>query len=437
MAMVQSLRSFLLALIVGSAALLAGLLGATLRTGRIDPLDWLLPGTVAVILLLGRDALMPRAQLLSRWALVALPAGVLASLASISIPWMGLALLGTGLGLAIWGVRSSTSRGRVGRGALVLGVLGAALAAPRLIASFRSGEEASHRIVGVLSAMPLQGAAMGASYSLPALDSVGMRSPLWQALDRRLRLRPLDALEPATLRPLSVLFLAQPRLLAPQELVALDAWLRGGGRAVVLADPLLHWPDPRPLGHPARAPLTSLLDPLLGHWGLRLEPAEIDVASDPVERRALVSGGLLQLSGSSRFTRLGHGGACTLTEQGLIARCRIGAGEALLVADADWINDTLWTLAPERPADRAAWTSDALDLLAGWLDGRGPRVDPLTSWLADEARLVAAVRGALLLLLVLAVVDALVARRPSHSQRFSGTEKDQKWNKTDTISDTT
>ena len=436
MAMARAFRSFLFALLVGSAALLAGLLGSALRTGRLDPLDWLLPGTVALIVVLGRYVRVARSRLASSWALVALPAGLLVGLVSISLPWAGLALLALGLGLAAWGARLSTSQRRAPRIALLLGLVVLALLAPRLISGVHIASDQSRLNVGVLSAMPLHGAAMGAAQGVSALESVGLRSPFWQALDSRLRLRPVDALEPATLRPLSVMLLAQPRLLAPQELVALDAWVRQGGRTVVLADPLLHWPDPRPLGHPERAPLTSLLDPLLSHWGLRLEPAEVDVESDPVERRALQSGGLLQLSGSSRFIRLGNEGGCRLMEQGLVARCRIGAGEALLVADADWINDTLWTLSPEHPADRAAWTSDALDLLIGWLDGRSPRVDPWSSWLADQDRLVAGLRRALALVLVLAIVEALVARRPSRSHYSVETEKDQKWNKTDTSPDT-
>lgn len=140
-----------------------------------------------------------------------------------------------------------------------------------------------------------------------------MRSPLISHLGAR----PLDRIDITSLRGISALVIAQPRLLQPAELVALDDWLRRGGRAVIFADPLLLWPSALPLGDPRRPPLTSLLDPLMAHWGLRLEP--VLPGADGVDRRMLGAGHMLMLAGASRFTRMAQKEAstrCVMTEQG-------------------------------------------------------------------------------------------------------------------------
>ena len=49
-------------------------------------------------------------------------------------------------------------------------------------------------------------------------------------LERDYALEPLDVLTPETLAPLDRLILAQPRALSPEENVALDNWVRAGGR---------------------------------------------------------------------------------------------------------------------------------------------------------------------------------------------------------------
>src|SRR3546814_20851510 len=64
----------------------------------------------------------------------------------------------------------------------------------------------------------------------------------------------------------AALLLAHPPALAPRDLVAVDAFVRGGGRAVILADALSGWPARHPLGDPRNPPVTSLLTPLLDPW---------------------------------------------------------------------------------------------------------------------------------------------------------------------------
>ncbi|MBN8830119.1 MAG: Gldg family protein [Sphingomonadales bacterium] len=436
--MARKLLPLLIALLAGAAALFIGLVGGALRTGWLDPLDWLLSGTAAALVLAWQARPEPgwRAGAMI-WAVVTLPALLFLALAGTRFPWAGLLLLALGLAIAVLAACRALALGGAVRWIALAALLGFALVLPRIAGADGGGAAQGERLeVGVLSAMPLQGIAMGAAHGLPPAESIGMRSPLWRGLERRFALRPLDAIDAPHLADLRVLLLAQPRALAPAELVALDAWVRRGGRAVILADPLLHWPDPRPLAHPQRAPLTSLLDPLLAYWGLRLEPAEMAMDGDPVERRVLASGAVVQLSGASRFGLMGAVRACALAEHGLIARCRIGAGEALLVADADWINDMLWTLRPEHPEDRRAWTAATLDLLSAWLTGKAPRADLLGSWLTDRDALLASLRIALGLLLLIVVGNALVGRWPSRSQHHFGTKTDHFRNGSDTGGDT-
>ena len=211
--------------------------------------------------------------------------------------------------------------------------------------------------------------------------------------------RAIDHVDGAALEGLDALLLAQPRLLQPQELVQLDQWVREGGRMVVLADPLLAWPSELPSADPRRPPLTSLLDPLLTHWGLRLEPAR-----QGVERRMLASGHALMLVDASRFTLLPvtreSGAACSLAEQALMALCRIGRGEVRLVADADMLDPRLWLADPRWPDRREAWSADIPDLIDGWL--AAPLRDPSSARpyrVKDEQALMAALRWALVMLL--------------------------------------
>lgn len=134
------------------------------------------------------------------------------------------------------------------------------------------------------------------------------------------------------------LLLIQPRALLGEEMVAIDDWVRRGGQAVVLDDPQLDWRGDRPLGAPG-APLTaSLLDPLMARWGVRLElPAvqELGPRTIPLE------GGALTLPSSGFFTRLSPD--CTLLFDARVARCQVGAGDALMIADADWIDPRRWS----------------------------------------------------------------------------------------------
>jgi hypothetical protein len=124
--------------------------------------------------------------------------------------------------------------------------------------------------------------------------------------------------------------MAQPQAQPAEALVQLDAWVRGGGRVLLLADPALEWPSSRPLGSAARPPLAFSDTGLLGHWGVRLDapdslgPRKVEISRAQIET---ASPGVL----------VATGGNCSV-ESGFVARCRIAKGEATIISDADFID---------------------------------------------------------------------------------------------------
>lgn len=357
---VTALISGALALAAGLAVLLAGLVPpGVLATGQIDGARWALPLVVAVAVLI------PLLHRLAR---------------GISVPLVVCALLALAAPpAALWLQGSNPVVGRPGSAT-------PPPAAPRLR-------------VGLLSGPPLYG---------PQSEGGFGGSPLWRVLSRYVAMRPLDAVEPDVIDSLDAMLVVQPRALAPDELVALDNWVRMGGHGVVLADPELLWDDGRAMGHPLKPPRHSLLGPLLARWGVALEPATVRPSgADPVERRFLSDGALLQLAGVSRF-RL-TGARCRLAEQGLIARCGVGRGSAILIADADVANDALWTAAPGTPERADRWTSDAPAVVAALLTGEARPLAGSRNWLRRADGLPAALRWPLVLLVLFAALTGFIA----------------------------
>ncbi len=410
----------------GIAALLAfavGLLAGPLATGQIDPLDWLWPGLalVAVMALWARVKSHAWAPL--QWLIIA-------ALALVP-PWAFMAVAGSRLPVLPGAMLIAAIAAPCAMAMLfprkiwpVLVGCGVAALLPLFVAP--DGPLADEQAVAVISGPPLFGAevppARGEGYR-PSRDGVTAEAPFWTALSRDLPLRPIDALDDVTLADQRALLLVQPRLLQPAELVTLDAWVRGGGRVVILADPLLLWPDARPLGNPRRAPITSLLDPLLAHWGLSLEPARLDESGRPVAVRRLIAGGwLLHLAGASRFATTGRGtggAACRLAEGGLIATCEIGRGHATLIADADLIEERLWTRDPDRPGHRAAWISDAVPFIESRLLGERGRAESERSWLIDKNHMISGICSGLASLVLLLALAWRWRPRPSHAIHFA------------------
>lgn len=230
-------------------------------------------------------------------------------------------------------------------------------------------------VLALMSALPLAFGEGG------AFDPASRPAESYRLLEREFDLRLLDTLEPRSLRGARLVLLAQPRLLAPEELVALDEWVRGGGRALILDDPHLSWASRWPPGHVLRPPETGLLGPLLAHWGLTVRPLRdadiLETQTGPEARRLVLrTPGIIASRGRD----------CRPDEFYLV-RCRIGRGEAIILVDADLLADPLWTdIASARGserhlriADNPLVVADLLDSLAGL--GR-ERSDAPVSWIA-------------------------------------------------------
>lgn len=172
----------------------------------------------------------------------------------------------------------------------------------------------------LLTSLPIL---FGEDFSLQATGS-----PALEALQQRYRVVPISVTEPSELGKGRLLLMAQPQAQPPEDLVALDDWVRRGGRLLLLADPMLEWPSKRPLGDRLRPPVMFMDTGLLAHWGLRLDaPEERGTKTAAIDgyRVATVSPGQLF-------------GQCAISSDRVVARCKIGRGRATVVADADWLN---------------------------------------------------------------------------------------------------
>lgn len=168
----------------------------------------------------------------------------------------------------------------------------------------------------------------------------GESPPGWvrPALEQRFTVVPLDTLEAANLEKHRHLVLAQPRPLDPAENVALDRWVRGGGRLLLFADPLLTAHSPYPIGDRRRAQDVVLLSPILRHWGLELT---LDEGEESGERwLALRGGARLPVDVPGRLQPLGTGGECVFDAGQVIAECPLGRGRVVVVADAHLVSES-------------------------------------------------------------------------------------------------
>ena len=156
-------------------------------------------------------------------------------------------------------------------------------------------------------------------------------SPALKALQSRYQLVPISVTDNESLARAPLLLMAQPRAQPAEALVELDRWVRGGGRVLLLADPALEWPSERPLGDVLRPPLAFPDTGLLGHWGLRLD------APDSRGPKSFAMGER-EIGTNSPGVLVATSGDCSVGPERLIARCRIGKGEAVVVADADFID---------------------------------------------------------------------------------------------------
>ncbi|MFL6845237.1 MAG: hypothetical protein ACJ8ER_10185 [Allosphingosinicella sp.] len=182
-------------------------------------------------------------------------------------------------------------------------------------------------------------------------DPASRPAAAYAELGKDFAFRPVDVLDPASLSRGRLLLLAQPQRLAPAELAALDAWIRSGGRALILTDPMLNWPSELPLGDIRRPPPVGLLGPLLAHWHLAM-----DAPLEPEAIEARWNGKRIAMDSPGRLRSTS--GDCAVDPGGWTASCRLGRGRVRVVADADLLRDSLWK---ENGEAVGAW----MDELAG------------------------------------------------------------------------
>jgi len=212
------------------------------------------------------------------------------------------------------------------RALVILSVAIAAAAGLALWAAHREPappppRDAAHRpVLLLLTSLPL---VFGEDFSLQEAGS-----PALSALGTRYKVVPISVASPAELAKGRLLLMAQPMAQPAEDLVALDVWVRGGARVLLLADPMLEWPSKRPLGDPLRPAAMFMDTGLLAHWGLRLEGPD---KRGP--KRATV-GGFDIVSVSPGVLS----GRCPIGSGGLVADCAIGAGRARVIADADLLD---------------------------------------------------------------------------------------------------
>lgn len=172
----------------------------------------------------------------------------------------------------------------------------------------------------LLTSLPL---VFGEDFSLQ-----GGGSPALNALVTRYRVIPISVTDTAELNKGRLLLMAHPLAQPAEDLVALDDWVRSGGRVLLLADPMLEWPSSRPLGDPLRPPAMFMDTGLLAHWGMRLDPPD-----DRGPNAAKLGGYDIVTVSPGQLS-----GGCHISADRLVARCRLGKGAATIVADADLLD---------------------------------------------------------------------------------------------------
>lgn len=145
---------------------------------------------------------------------------------------------------------------------------------------------------------------------------------------------PLDTLAAQPLAALTRLVIAQPRPLSPDENVALDNWVRGGGRLLLLADPALTQHSDFSIADPRRPQAVALLSPILSRWGLDLTFDESQPFGERVQPVMDVPVPY-NLAGRWRVSGQASGGVnCRAWGDGLAVTCAVGKGRVVALADA-------------------------------------------------------------------------------------------------------
>lgn len=230
-------------------------------------------------------------------------------------------------------LRRPSRRKRAAALALLLGLGSLADCRPATPPTDRAG------VVGLATSLPLFWSEAG--------DIRGQLSPdtsvHWAkgVLAQHGRLFPLDRLANSRGQlPLpadALLVVAQPRPLTRDENLALDTWVRNGGRLLLFADPMLTGSSRFGLGDPRRPQDVVMLSPILRHWGLKLRFDDSQAAGEhavPIRGMAYP----VDLPGSFGIEP-NPAAACAIESGGILAECRVGRGRVVAVADAALLED--------------------------------------------------------------------------------------------------
>ena len=180
------------------------------------------------------------------------------------------------------------------------------------------------------------------------VDGSGETPWVRTAIEQRYIIKPVDTLSApsdealAPLDGVERLLLAQPRGLSPADNVALDDWVRGGGRLLYMLDPMLTGHYSVPVGDPSHPTLIGLVPPVILRWGLAMQYLE----AQPFEMRQAtyddgalpvqLAGQLVALEDTEGFTQdqLDARGTCEILGEGVVASCELGQGRVVIVGDA-------------------------------------------------------------------------------------------------------
>lgn len=207
------------------------------------------------------------------------------------------------------------------------------------VATSSAGHE-KHEL-GLLTSLPLYWP-VGADFASLIDGAAGVPWPR-EFLELRHELRLLDTLSPITglspeeppmdpLSGLGRLAIIQPRGLSPADNVALDDWVRGGGRLLYVLDPALTGHYDVALGDPDRPVASAVVPPVIARWGLAVS---FDESQEASVRTVSFGEGILPLALAGSIERIGEAGKrCELVAERVIARCPIGDGRVTVVADA-------------------------------------------------------------------------------------------------------
>lgn len=197
--------------------------------------------------------------------------------------------------------------------------------------------------LGLMSSLPLywpEGADMA------ALATGAVNLP-WQrrVIETRYAITPLDTLssipalspdaaEVDPLAGLERLAVIQPRGLSPADNVALDQWVRAGGRLLLVLDPVLTGEYAAALGDPRRPVDTALIPPVVKRWGLDVG-FTIHATEEGYRKTIRLPGGEeLPLAYPGMIEIADQAANRCASSHSVIATCRVGQGQVTLLADA-------------------------------------------------------------------------------------------------------